>query len=115
MKKLDLPVSGKTVVLFVGLVVLLLGFVGPCRKEEAHPDPQLVRVSREAIELAREAQSRNDVAYLAPGRNRVLAVAIGTVVPVAGAVAMVIFAYRSRSTDKRHNSRKGEPAHEPES
>ncbi|MCY2931087.1 MAG: hypothetical protein NTV86_16685, partial [Planctomycetota bacterium] len=62
-------------------VLLLLGLAGTCHNSGPDVNEELARAARVAIETAREAHAENDAAYLLPGRNRLLAVAVGVAVP----------------------------------
>ena len=91
-------VSGvwKRATIVLGLLVVTLGVFGHCRPNPGHPDPELARAVREAVEMARATQERNDVAHMAAGRNRLAAIALGVTVPIAGAVVLVVIVCRIR-------------------
>ncbi|HOI55488.1 MAG TPA: hypothetical protein PLP01_09590 [Phycisphaerae bacterium] len=80
--------------------LLLLGLMAGVlwRESPRESDPELARAARQAIETAREAQSRNDAAYLAAGRYRLAAVAVGVTVPLVAAVVLVVVCRRGAAS-----------------
>jgi hypothetical protein len=80
------------------LVVVIISLLGPCQSK---PDvnQELAQTARTAVEMAREGQQANDAAYLAPGRLRMIAVAVGVAVPILVAVVLVYLTMKHRPDD----------------
>jgi hypothetical protein len=77
-------------------VLLLFGMAGTCHSSGPDVNQELAEATRVAVEAAREARAENDAAYMLPGRNRLLAVAIGVAVPTAAVVVVLYLSLRHR-------------------
>ncbi|MEI7837212.1 MAG: hypothetical protein WCK05_12495 [Planctomycetota bacterium] len=77
-------------------VLLLFGMAGTCHNSGPDVNQELAEATRVAVEAAREARAENDAAYMLPGRNRLLAVAIGVAVPTAAVVVVLYLSLRHR-------------------
>ena len=63
------------------------------------PNIELAAATRHAIESADRARRESDAAHLAPARWRLLAIAVGTAVPLAVATIALTIVTRSRPAD----------------
>jgi hypothetical protein len=80
------------------LVVVIISLLGPC---QSRPDvnQELAQTAHTAVEMARDGQQANDAAYLAPGRLRMIAVAVGVAVPILVAAILVYLTLKHRPDD----------------
>jgi hypothetical protein len=80
------------------LAVVVISMLGPCQSK---PDvnQELAQTARTAVEMARDGQQANDAAYLAPGRLRMIAVAVGVAVPIVVAAVLVYLVMKRRPDD----------------